>query len=75
MYVNNKKITINQLKENGKIIEIQNKPNNKGLGDSDIYRVTFENNKQLDIEILAREYSKEYKQLKELTIWIETITN
>ena len=57
MWINDKKVKIeNLVAENGLIIKIENALNMKGLGDSTIFKCTFENGVILDIEVMPEEF-------------------
>lgn len=56
MWINDKKIDFeNVVRENGLIVEYENVPNMKGLGDSTIWKCTFENGAIFEIEFMPNE--------------------
>lgn len=56
MWINDKKIDLNKIvEENGLIVKYETVQNMKGLGDSTIWRCTFENWKVFEIEFMPNE--------------------
>lgn len=65
MWINNKKIDFKKiLMENGLIIKYENVPVMTGIGDSTIWKCTFENGSVLEIKFMPDEYRNIIKNIK-----------
>lgn len=65
MWINDKKINFAVvLYENGLIVEYEDVPVMNGLGDSTIWRCTFENGSVLEIEFMPEEFRTIYNNVK-----------
>lgn len=65
MWINNKKINFeNIVEQNGKIVSHKNVPVMTGIGDSTIWKCTFENGSVFEIKFMPDEYGNIIKNIK-----------
>lgn len=66
MWINDKKIDLTKIvNENGKIVKFVNIPTTTGIGDSTIFKCTFENEEVFEIEFMPEEYKIIQKYIEE----------